>query len=191
MEDLLDSESIPIGANIHVKFDGIRFSKIRSRLGKRFHIMKMIFSEVKGVNILSKDMWQTDLGVENSFDHWEYAGITEELYEVLSGKKLSDSIPVNKKNWIVFYENYINIMKPFSGTECYIKTIPNRGNKGYGENKKIVMTADLPSKNFICLTPDLTYTILEENIAQDYIETKEVSMFDGLDKLQISSSPEW
>lgn len=165
----LDFDSLPINPNVYVKFGGVRLKDIRMKDGRRTKIITFKFSEIKGTGVLIKELWQPRMGIQFSMDQWLYAMIINEIHDALSGEKLSDKVEVNKKNWRVFYENYIELMEPLTHKECYIKTLPlEKYKKGDGEGK-VSISADIASENFICLTPDLTYTVIEKNIAQDFI----------------------
>ena len=158
-------DSFPIEENVQTTFEGVYY---------RRGISKTTNSEWRALSIRFKinDLMLQTMLFEPPFGDYiknrEFGSILKELLNTLSGVNMWDTIPKFKNSWDAFYEQYVQLIKPYRNTKCYIKTLaqPHWQDKDYAE-------AILAKNNFISLHNNLEYTILEENLVSNYIDMDE------------------
>lgn len=158
---ILNERSVDIGCNVRVSFEGVTLRRGKSAKGVQWTALEIRFRQ--------GDRKLRQFCFEPRFDDYmetrNFAIILKELLDVLTGKPLWDKIPKSRLSWNTFYEHYLEAIKDCRGTVCYIKTLGKHSwdDKELGE-------AILAPQGFISMTDNLKYTLLEENMVEDFLE---------------------
>ena len=160
----LEENSIQINANVPVTFVTCKYLKGKSSLGKDWHCLEFTFKD-EFDKVLKEKVFQpssSSQNVEALSEKILFADKLRDILNTLSQKNLWDDI--DKGPWESFYSQYLSKIWPFKNKRVFIKTVATKSWKSDGE-----MTAALADKDFISLSPDLEYTILEESGSEEFI----------------------
>ena len=147
--------SLPIQANVPVIFKAVGIDQGRNKVsGKKWISMDFLFEDMYTDKYLRLKMFRPKS--EEYMDRREYANILSEIMNTMSGENLWETLQPEKYNWFNFFKRYIALLKPYQGTNCFIKTT---GCTHY--SKKNLVIACLCENNFISLRKDLKYDIIE------------------------------
>ena len=158
----LHRESIDVGANIKVTFEGAFYMAGRSAKGP-WACLEIRFADRA---LFLKEKWfqpDKDAFIERD----QYAYKLRHLLDVLGEGDRWNNIPKVKNSWKDFYTMYIGAIADCKGKTCYIKTVPKMHYKEQESYQAI--TAD---DNYIALVPTLVYSVLEKN-QLDYYSIEE------------------
>lgn len=159
MNKKLSEYSVDIGASIEAIFEKVSFQTGESD-HKKWYRLDIIFKDKQGRQIIKR------LFEPNDRDHdykRAYAYCLKQLLENFE-KGAWNEIP-RAKTYTDFYTSYISKLSKHKGKNVFIKTLPIKN-----PTKPDEYMADL-AIDYISNKP-MTYTVLEENQAEDFISVK-------------------
>lgn len=156
-----DDKSIKINANVPVTYVTCKFIKGKGQYGNWYRIDLYFKDEYNNQLVVQLFQPKQADTTEVLLEKIHYANVLKEVLDTLSQKPLWDTIPIG--SWEDFYTKYLTLISPFRGKKCFLKTVPVK------HWKEDMMTAGIADKNFISLSSDMEYTVLEESSADEYI----------------------